>query len=136
MEALNPFILSKLITTQNPFSKTSREPRGKQRDGSPNIGLYEESLLTSFYITSSKYYFGVGYMNSAFVLINTVPDQMERVLENIEEIEFVEEAYMLYGVYDVVAVIKTDTSDDLKRTILRIRTVKGVTATLTLTVVS
>ena len=74
-------------------------------------------------------------MNSALVLINTIPDQMERVLEDIEKIDFVEEAYMLYGVYDIVAVIKTERPEDLKNTILRIRTVKDVTNTLTLTVV-
>lgn len=75
-------------------------------------------------------------MNSAFVMINTVADQMERVLGDIEEIEFVEEAYMLYGIYDIIAVVKGETADDLKRTILRIRAVKGVTSSLTLNVVS
>jgi DNA-binding Lrp family transcriptional regulator len=78
----------------------------------------------------------VSNMNSAFVMINTVADQMERVLEDIKEIEFVEEAYMLYGIYDIIAVIKGETADDLKQTILRIRTVKGVTSSLTLNVVS
>ena len=74
-------------------------------------------------------------MNMAFVMLNTVPDQMERILGDVKEIEFVEEAYMLYGVYDIVAVVKSETPDDLKRTILRIRTVKDVTSTLTLTAI-
>ena len=68
----------------------------------------------------------------AFVMINTVPDQMERVLKNLKEIEFVEEAYMLYGTYDIIAVVKAETADDLKQTILSVRTVKGVLSTLTL----
>ena len=71
-------------------------------------------------------------MNLAFVMINTVPDQMERVLKNLKEIEFVEEAYMLYGTYDIIAVVKAETVDDLKQTILSVRTVKGVLSTLTL----
>jgi DNA-binding Lrp family transcriptional regulator len=75
-------------------------------------------------------------MTLAFVMLNTVPDQMESVLEKIKEIEGVEEAYMLYGVYDIVAVVKPETTEELKGIILRIRTVKHVLSTLTLTAVS
>ena len=72
----------------------------------------------------------------AFVLINSVPDQSECVLERIGEIEGVEEAYRLFGVYDIVAVVKAETTEELKGIILRIRTVKHVLSTLTLLVVS
>ncbi|UCC57889.1 MAG: Lrp/AsnC ligand binding domain-containing protein [Candidatus Bathyarchaeum sp.] len=75
-------------------------------------------------------------MTLAFVMVNTVPDQMERVLEEIKEIERVEEAYMLYGVYDIVAVVKAETTEELKGLILRIRTVKHVLSTLTLMAIS
>jgi DNA-binding Lrp family transcriptional regulator len=75
-------------------------------------------------------------MTLAFVMLNTVPDQMESVLEKIKEIEGVEEAYILYGVYDIVAVVKPETTEELKGIILRIRTVKHVLSTLTLTAVS
>ena len=72
----------------------------------------------------------------AFVMINSVPDQSEWVLERIGEIEGVEEAYRLYGVYDIVAVVKAETTEELKGIILRIRTVKHVEATLTLFAIS
>ena len=75
-------------------------------------------------------------MTLAFVMVNTIPDQMEHVLEKIREIECVEEAYMLYGVYDIVAVVKAETTEELKEIILRIRTVKHVLNTLTLMAVS
>ena len=75
-------------------------------------------------------------MMLAFVMINSVPDQSEWVLERIGEIEGVEEAYRLFGVYDIVAVVKAKTTEELKGIILRIRTVKHVVATLTLMVVS
>ena len=75
-------------------------------------------------------------MPLAFVMVNTIPDQMEHVLEKIREIECVEEAYMLYGVYDILAEVKTETTEELKEIILRIRTVKHVLNTLTLTAVS
>ena len=75
-------------------------------------------------------------MKLAFVMLNSMPDQSEWVLERIGEIEGVEEAYRLYGVYDIVAVVKAETTEELKGIILHIRTVKHVVATLTLTTVS
>jgi len=75
-------------------------------------------------------------MPLAFVMVNTIPDQMEPVLEKIREIECVEDAYMLYGVYDILAEVKTETTEELKEIILRIRTVKHVLNTLTLMAVS
>jgi DNA-binding Lrp family transcriptional regulator len=69
-------------------------------------------------------------MTMAFVMINTVPDQMRLVLERVKEIEFVKEAYLLDREYDVVAVIKTETEKDFTRTLLHIRTVKDVSSIL------
>jgi len=71
-------------------------------------------------------------MPFAFVMINTVPDQMEHVIEKIKEIECVKETYMLYGVYDILAEVKTETTEELKEIILRIRTVKHTLNTITL----
>ena len=75
-------------------------------------------------------------MTLAFVMLNTVPNQIEHVLEKIREIEGVEEAYMLYGIHDIVAVVKVETTEELKGIILRIRTVEHVLSTLSLMVVS
>jgi nitrate reductase NapAB chaperone NapD len=69
-------------------------------------------------------------MTVAFVMINTVPDQREIVLDRVKEIEFVKEAYLLDREYDVVAVIKTETDADFSQTLLRIRTTKGVSSIL------
>ncbi len=75
-------------------------------------------------------------MPLAFVMVNTIPDQMEPVLEKIREIKCVGEVYMLYGVYDILAEVKTETTEELKEIILRIRKVKDVLNTLTLMAVS
>ena len=75
-------------------------------------------------------------MTLAFVMVNTVPNQIESVLDKIREIEDVKEAYMLYGVYDILAVVKAETTEELKGIILRIRTVNHVLNTLTLLAVS
>jgi nitrate reductase NapAB chaperone NapD len=69
-------------------------------------------------------------MTMAFVMINTVPDQREIVLDRVKEIEFVTEAYLLDREYDVVAVIKTDADADFPQTLLRIRTTKGISSIL------
>ena len=75
-------------------------------------------------------------MTLAFVMVNTVSNQIESVLDKIREIEGVEEAYMLYGVYDILAVVKAETTEELKGIILRIRTVNHVLKTLSLMAVS
>ena len=75
-------------------------------------------------------------MSVAYVMINTVPDKMEAVLEKIREIEGVKDAYMVYGVYDIIAEVKAGTTEELKATILNIRILKHILSTLTLRVVS
>ena len=73
-------------------------------------------------------------MISAFVMVNSVPDQSEWVLDRIGEIEEVEEAYRIWGVYDIIAVVKAETIEELKGIILDIRKVKHVLSSLTLMV--
>ena len=53
-------------------------------------------------------------MPMAFVLINTEIGSESEVLAALKKIEAVKEAYMVYGVYDVVAKVKADTMDKLK----------------------
>ena len=69
-------------------------------------------------------------------MMNTVPDKLETVLEDIMELEGVEEVYMLYGVYDIIAAVKAENIEELKATILKIRKKEFVLSTLTLLVVS
>jgi DNA-binding Lrp family transcriptional regulator len=75
-------------------------------------------------------------MLTAFVFINTVPKFMPQVLEEIRKMEGVEEAEMVYGNYDIVAKVKTETMDKLKKTVSSyIRTTNKVLATQTTIVV-
>lgn len=75
-------------------------------------------------------------MAVAFVMLNTEPNQMENVLECIMKIKGVEEAYMLYGVYDIIAEVRAENIEALKLQILDIRKLQYVLSTLTLLVVS
>jgi len=75
-------------------------------------------------------------MPIAFVLINTEIGSESEVLEALKKIDAVEEAYMVYGVYDVVAKVKDDTMDKLKEIVTwHIRRLDKVRSTLTLIVI-
>ena len=75
-------------------------------------------------------------MPIAFVLINTETWSESEVLEALKKIDAVEEAYMVYGVYDVVAKVKDDTMDKLKEIVTwHIRRLDKVRSTLTMIVI-
>ena len=75
-------------------------------------------------------------MPTAFVFINTEPASMPEVLKEVKAVEGVEEAEMVYGVYDIGAKVKTETMDQLKQIITyNIRRINNVLTTQTLLVV-
>ena len=75
-------------------------------------------------------------MARAYVFINTVPEFMSQVLEEIKRIEGVEEAETVYGNYDIVVKVETETMDQLKRIVtFKIRMLPKVLTTNSLLVV-
>ena len=75
-------------------------------------------------------------MPTAFVFINTEPASMLEVLKKIRAVEGVEEAEMLYGIFDIVVKVKTVTMDQLKHIITyKIRAIANVLTTNTQLVV-
>ena len=75
-------------------------------------------------------------MPRAYVFINTVPEFMSQVLEEIKRIEGVEEAETVYGNYDIVVKVETETMDQLKRIVtFKIRMLPKVLTTNSLLVV-
>jgi len=69
----------------------------------------------------------------AFVLINAEVGSEPEVLSELKKIENVEEASGVYGVYDIVARVKTDTMDKLKEIVTqKIRKLDDVRSTLTM----
>jgi DNA-binding Lrp family transcriptional regulator len=72
----------------------------------------------------------------AFVCITTEPDSMVEVLKKVRAIEGVEQATMVYGIYDIVAKVKRDTINEIKEIIVnRIRQIENVLTTLSIMVV-
>ena len=73
----------------------------------------------------------------AFALINTEIGAEDEVLKEIKKVPAVEEAYVVYGVYDIVAKIRADTMEKLKETVTwNIRRLEKVRSTLTMIVMS
>jgi DNA-binding Lrp family transcriptional regulator len=79
---------------------------------------------------------GDGYMPMAFVLINTEIGSESEVLAALKKIDAVDESYMVYGVYDVVAKVKANTMDKLKEIVTwHVRRLDKVRSTLTMIVI-
>jgi DNA-binding Lrp family transcriptional regulator len=75
------------------------------------------------------------YMPTAFVLINSEIGSESEVLKTLKKVDAVEEAYTVYGVYDVVAKVKADTMGNLKEIITQhVRRLDKVRSTLTMIV--
>ena len=72
----------------------------------------------------------------AFVLINTEIGSEREILNELKKVKGVEEAYSVYGVYDIIAKVKADSMDELKDIITwRIRKIEKVRSTLTMIVI-
>jgi DNA-binding Lrp family transcriptional regulator len=72
-------------------------------------------------------------MPKAFVLINVELDGGKEVIEALKAIEEVKEAYPLYGVYDVIARVESETEQELKKIISNdIRRLNKVRSTMTM----
>jgi DNA-binding Lrp family transcriptional regulator len=78
----------------------------------------------------------VQVLATAFVLINAEIGSESDVLKGLKDIGEVKEAYMVYGVYDIIARIQTETMQELKDIISwKIRRLDKVRSTLTMIVV-
>jgi DNA-binding Lrp family transcriptional regulator len=72
-------------------------------------------------------------MPSAYVLFNISPGFEDDVLNEARKTGGVKEAYVSYGVYDLILKVSAQTKDDLKELVMfRLRKIPNVTATLTL----
>ena len=72
----------------------------------------------------------------AFVLINAEIGSEDAVVKELKAVSNVKEAYMVYGVYDIVAKVSADTMDKLKEIITwKIRRLNKVKSTLTMIVI-
>ena len=74
-------------------------------------------------------------MTIAFVLINTELGAENEVRKKLLEIPEIEEAYAVYGVYDIIAKLRADSMEKIKEVITwKIRRMEKVRSTLTMIV--
>jgi len=75
-------------------------------------------------------------MTVAFVLINAEIGSEDEVLKELKGVSYVKEAYVVYGVYDIVAKVEAESMDKLKEIVTwKIRRLENVRSTLTMIVV-
>lgn len=75
-------------------------------------------------------------MPLSFVLINAEIGSEDEVLQELKKISNVKEAYVVYGVYDIVAKVEADSMDKLKEVVTwKVRRLDKVRSTLTMIVV-
>lgn len=67
-----------------------------------------------------------------FVLVNTQVGKEDDVLKALRGLEYVREAYVIYGEYDLVAKLEVPALELLDKVITNIRSMPGVTRTSTL----
>ena len=95
------------------------------------VGHYVQSLLNLLYII----YKDGELMIRAFVLISTEMGSERDVLKVLKGMPEITEAYVVYGVYDIVAKIKIEDVSKLKEIISNnIRKIESVRSTLTMIV--
>lgn len=76
-------------------------------------------------------------MPEAIVLINTEIGSEREVLKELRKVEGVAESYVVYGAYDIVTRIESETMARLKETVTwRVRKLNHVRSTLTTIVVN
>ena len=75
-------------------------------------------------------------MPLSYVLINVELGSEEKVLEEVRKIPDVKECHRIYGVYDMIAKVESDSLDTVKQVVTwKIRRLPGVRSTLTTIVI-
>lgn len=73
--------------------------------------------------------------NRAFLLLNTDVSAEQEVLDSLNEIEEVKSAYLVYGVYDIIAELESESLDDIKTRVLdHVRSIDKIRSTVTMIV--
>ena len=75
-------------------------------------------------------------MASAYLLLNVETGAEEEVMDKLKTLQEVKEAWMAYGVYDIIVRVEAETMEELKNTISwTIRRLDKVRSTMTMIVV-
>ena len=74
-------------------------------------------------------------MAMAYVLLTSDMGFERDLLKALKDIPSVSEAFKVYGVYDIIIKVESDTEEDLKELVNEIRLMEKVRSTLMMTVI-
>ncbi len=75
-------------------------------------------------------------MHIGFVLLNCDLGAEEYILEELQQVSEIKNAYVTFGAYDIIAEVHAETQDDFEKTVsLKIRQLSRVVSTMTLNVI-
>ena len=75
-------------------------------------------------------------MHKGFVLLNCDLGAEEYILEELQQVGEIKNAYVTFGAYDIIAEIHAETQEDFEKTVsLKIRQLSRVVSTMTLNVI-
>ena len=74
-------------------------------------------------------------MQKGFILLNCDLGSEEYILEELKQIQDINNAYLTFGAYDVIAEIQTEGQDGFEKVIATVRKLSRVVSTMTLNVI-
>ena len=76
-------------------------------------------------------------MHIGFVLLNCDLGAGEYILDELQQVPQIKNAYVTFGAYDIIAEIHAETQEEFERTVsMNIRRLSRIVSTMTLNVVS
>lgn len=74
-------------------------------------------------------------MHKGFILLNCDLGAEEYIVDELKQMQNINNAYLTFGAYDVIAEIQTDNQDEFEKVIAIIRKLSRVVSTMTLNVI-
>jgi uncharacterized protein with GYD domain len=75
-------------------------------------------------------------MHKGFILLNCDLGAEEYIVDELNQMQDISNAYLTFGAYDVVAEIQTKNQEEFEKAIATIRKLSRVVSTMTLNVIS
>lgn len=75
-------------------------------------------------------------MHVGFILLNCDLGAEEYIVDELKQMDKVNQAYLTFGAYDVIAEVHTDNQDEFEKTVSAIRKLSRVVSTMTLNVIN
>ena len=75
-------------------------------------------------------------MHKGFILLNCDLGAEEYIVDELKQMQDVDNAYLTFGAYDVIAEIQTENPEEFAKVVATIRKLSRVVSTMTLNVIN